>query len=128
MSFVPGTSSDPDIAVYTRTTDGNQSFVITLSISAACARDGFEGATCEFVAASLEPDAESTCDTNVAPCTCVAVFDDMSPTTATVVAHNGGYATDSGTAEEYCRKGETLEQAQRGTTGNIVSWMRLQKI
>jgi hypothetical protein len=128
MSFVPATSSDPDFAFYTRTIEGKQSFVETLSVSAVCASEGFGGATCDSVAASLEPDAETTCDTSAAPCTCTAILIGATPTTVMLAAHDGEYAADDGTAGEYCRKGQTLEQAQRGATGNIVAWMQLQKI
>lgn len=127
MSFVPATSSDPDVAVYARTTEGSQSFVETLNISAACARDSFNGASCELVAARLAPDAEITCDTSMAPCTCISIYADMSASTEMLSTYDGEYFTD-GTTGEYCRKGVTLEQAQRGITGNIVTWMQLQKI
>jgi len=128
MSFVPATSNDPDVPLYSRTIEGNQSFVETLSISAGCANDGFHGDTCDAVAASREPNAESTCDTSAAPCTCTSIRVDAGAMTVMVAAQDGEYATYDGSAGEYCRKGETLEQAQRGVAGNIVTWMKLQKI
>lgn len=127
MSFVPATSSTPDVTLYERTIEGSEAFVETLDISALCV-SGFEGATCDSVAASLEPDAETTCEASAAPCTCTSIHTSAGRNTTVVAVHDGGYATEDGTAGEYCRKGETLEQAQRGATGNIVTWMQLQKI
>ena len=89
MSFVPATSNDPDVPLYSRTIEGNQSFVETLSISAGCANDGFHGDTCDAVAASLEPNAESTCDTSAAPCTCTSIRVDAGAMTVMVAAQDG---------------------------------------
>ena len=127
ITFVRSTSSDPDVALYMRSIEGNLSLTETLSISAACASEGFEGATCDVIVASLEPEGEGRCNGSQAPCTCTMTVAGREAPTVMVAAQDGSYATAEGAAWAYCREGDTLEQAAWGAYGNIVTWMRLEK-
>jgi hypothetical protein len=127
ITFVPSTSNDPSVALYMRSIEGNLSLTETLSISAGCASEGFGGATCDVIAASLEPDGEGRCNASEAPCTCTMTIASKEAPTVMVAAHDGSYETAEGLAWGYCRDGDTLEQAAWGVYGNIVTWMRLQR-
>jgi len=128
LSFAPMPSDNPDFAVYEESRLGHQSFINSLSISVECARAEFPDLDCAAIASRMLPNGEAECDVDAPPCACTSTISTDEATTSVVSARDGRYFSDFGTAQEYCRKGNTLELADRGRTGNVVTWMKLEQL